>query len=119
MKLTLYTDGRCVYSFFQWMPELLTLHRYSRSRAVPEWQASMMACSLTPGGRGFTSSLFSSSSTIMPACTRNPPVVSINVLSTQTACSLMSNSRGINYEPAHSLVCFYGRLHIFLSSLKK
>ena len=67
MKLTLYTDGRCVYSFFQWIPELLTLQRYSRSRAVPEWQASMMACRRTPGGRGFTSSLFSSSSTIMPA----------------------------------------------------
>ena len=48
MKLTLYTDGRCVYSFFQWIPELLTLQRYSRSRAVPEWQASMMACRRTP-----------------------------------------------------------------------
>ena len=93
MKLTLYTDGRRVYSFFQWMPELLTLQRYSRSRAVPEWQASMMACSLTPGGRGFTSSLFSSSSTIMPACTRNLPVVSTNIFSMQRSCSLIVGGR--------------------------
>lgn len=47
--------------------DLFILHTNGRSRTVPLWHASIMACSLAPPGSGLTMVVLISSSNIVPS----------------------------------------------------